>query len=426
MIPAALVLLLLAVVPANAQPAPQVSVTRDPDGPVTVGTPVRVTATILVPTWMPEPPVWPDLEIADAITRLPERATRPVTSRIGRDSWSGLARTWEITPQRPADYDIGPAPVTVTWADPDTSAPTETALALPPVTFSATVPPGAEGIDPFLAATRLSVTATLDGLPDAPKPGDAFTLTLATTASGPSAMLLPPLAERLPSLDGLRAYPREPVLADGDPATRTETVAYVIEAPGRFVLPPVTLDWWNTATSTRETATTDPVTIDVATPPGWRSGDASAPVGRRTLVAAAAALVVLAVALAVAVRHGRGRGSRPPSERSRYRALRRSIRHAPPPAIRRAFDTWRGPAGVRDPDVESALLLLERAVYGAAPDPRSEAEARSRLLSASARARSRGGAHGRGGRESETPAALPPLNPAFLGEPPLRAPRRAG
>ena len=56
----------------------------DPEGPVTVGTPLAVTATVLVPTWMPEPPAWPDLQIADAITRLPERATRPVTERIGR------------------------------------------------------------------------------------------------------------------------------------------------------------------------------------------------------------------------------------------------------------------------------------------------------------------------------------------------------
>ena len=49
-------------------------------------------------------------------------------------------------------------------------------------------------------------------------------------------MLLPELAKRIPTPVGLRAYPREPVLADAPPtATRTEAVAYVIEASGNYV-----------------------------------------------------------------------------------------------------------------------------------------------------------------------------------------------
>ena len=130
-------------------------VALDPEGPVTVGTPVEVTATVLVPSYMPRPPVWPDLQIADAITRLPERATRPVTQRIGQESWSGIARTWEIVPQRAADYDLGGAEVEVTWADPESNAPVETTVELPGIAITATVPAGAEGIDPFLAATSL-------------------------------------------------------------------------------------------------------------------------------------------------------------------------------------------------------------------------------------------------------------------------------
>ena len=70
---------------------------------------------------------------------------------------------WEITPQRAADFDLGRAAITVTWADPDSNAPVTASVALPPVTFSATVPPGAEGIDPFLAATSVAVTARVDG-----------------------------------------------------------------------------------------------------------------------------------------------------------------------------------------------------------------------------------------------------------------------
>ena len=103
-------ILVLAVVamPGLAQEPvqPQVAVTLDPEGPVTVGTPMSVTVTVLVPTYMPEPPDWPDLQIADAIARLPERATHPVTEPVGGESWSGIARRYEIVPQRAADYTL--------------------------------------------------------------------------------------------------------------------------------------------------------------------------------------------------------------------------------------------------------------------------------------------------------------------------------
>ena len=269
-----LALLLAAPALAQTAPQPQVSVALDPDGPITVGTPIEVTVTVLVPSYMPQPPVWPDLQIADAITRLPDRATHPVTRRIGAESWSGLSRTWEIVPQRPADFDLGSPAIRVTYADIATNAPVTASITLPGIVFSATLPPGAEGIDPFVAASALTVAATVDGLPAAPRPGDAFTLTLTTDASGPPAMTLPPLAEQVPTPPGLRAYPRQPALVDtpGDPPTavRTEAITYVIEAPGAYTLPGPSLDWWNTSTRTRETAATDPVSLPFRHPPAGR------------------------------------------------------------------------------------------------------------------------------------------------------------
>ena len=253
---AALAALLVASAAAAQQDGPQVSVTLDPEGAVTVGTPIEVTATVLVPTYMPKPPVWPELQIADAITRLPERATQPLTRRIGTASWSGLSRTWEIIPQRAADYDLGAPEIAIAYADPDTGKPVESRLAMPDIAFSATVPPGATGMDPFLPASALKLSATLDGLPKNPCPGDAFTLTLTAAAVGPPAILLPPLGAGIATPVGLRAYPEESALTDvpgdrgGPPtATRTEQVTYVIEAPGDFTLPGLSLDWWNTATS---------------------------------------------------------------------------------------------------------------------------------------------------------------------------------
>jgi hypothetical protein len=361
--------------PAFAQEGPQAGVTLDPEGPVTVGTPLRVTATVLVPSYMPQPPAWPDLQIADAITRSPERATHPVTQRVGGESWSGLARTWEIIPQRAADYDLGAAEAVVTYADPETNAPVEARLTLPDIAFSATVPAGAEGMDPFLAATSLTLTATLDGLPETPKPGDAFTLTLTTTAVGPPAMLLPALADRLPTPEGLRAYPRQPALADGATATRTEAITYVTERPGDFDLPSISLGWWNTDDQARETAATEALMIHVEAPPGWPPS--GGPVPLRNLVWIALAVLAVAALLVLLARRRR----RPPSSAALRRVLRAAARSAPPAEIRARLAAWREslprPLGAATENaIERALRSVERPVYGLSTEAGAEAAAR--------------------------------------------------
>lgn len=397
--------LMLVASAAAAQEGPQVSVALDPGGPVIVGTPVTVAVTLLVPTWMPEPPVWPDLQVADAITRLPERSTHPVTQRIGPETWSGLTRTYEVIPQRSADYDLGPAEIAVTYADPASNAAVQAAVAVPRISFAATVPAGAEALDPFLAATGLTVTATVDGLPDAPRPGDAFTLTIVTAADGPPAMLLPPLADRLPTPAGLRAYPRAPALADAPSATRTEAVTYVIEAPGRYQLPAIRLDWWNTTTAAVETATTTPVTFDVA--------GASGVADTAGAVRGVAVVAVLLLAIGAVVLHRwRRRPPGAPSERALDRALRRAVRSGPIGTIRPALAAWlaalpQPPATDAAAAIEAGLCSLERLLYGPAGDASGERDLRAGLLESLAAARPpRGG--------SSTPAMpLPRLNPAW-------------
>ncbi len=414
----ALALAALLASPAFAQQphdAPSVEVAVDPEGPIVVGTPVEISLTVLVPTYMPDPPVWPDLQIADAITRLPERATRPVTRRSGGATLSGLTRTYEVVPQRAADYDFTDATVAVTYADPETNAPRQATLPVPGISVSATIPEGAGDLDPFLAAASLDLEATLEGLQDHPKPGDSFSLTLTATASGLPAMLLPPLAAGLPTPAGLSAYPRQPELADTPAtATRTETIAYVIEAPGRYVLPAVPIRWWNLSSHAVETASTSPVTIDVPAPPGWRDAPPSAALHRpRNLLIAAAGLGLIAGIAALILRRTRHPRSQPASERRLYRELVRSVRRDPPETVRSSVTSWLGVLSPADPtpvpDIEKALLALERTALGPAPKVTSVPSKRRSLLSILY-------AHRRAYRpraRREGQPLLPPLNPGF-------------
>jgi hypothetical protein len=417
---AALLLAGSAALAQQAAEAPSVEVALAPDGAVTVGTPVAIRLTVLVPTYMPAPPVWPDLQVADAITRLPPRATQPVTRRIGAASWSGLTRSYEVIPQRAADFDLSGATIAISYADPDSNARREATLPVPPIAFAATIPAGAEALNPFVATAALTLVASVDGLPAAPKPGDAFTVTLTTTATGTPAMLLPPLAERLPVPEGLRAYPHEPALTDtpgerGAPATgaRTDRLTYVIEAPGSYALPPVSLSWWNTASNAVDTAKTTPITFEVAPTAGQGAGPGS-PSWRRLAVLAAGVALVGAAILAVRRRHG---GTpRPPSERRLYHQLQRSVRRAPVAAIRPRLSAWLAAASPADPSpgarVERAILALERTAYGPAAAPEAAALRRS-LLAALAERRTAAHLHTRAGAS----AALPPLNPTGLADP---------
>ena len=58
---------------AHAQEQPIVRVEVTPET-VSVGESVELKVTVLVPTWLPEPPVFPSFEVPNVQVRLPERA----------------------------------------------------------------------------------------------------------------------------------------------------------------------------------------------------------------------------------------------------------------------------------------------------------------------------------------------------------------
>ena len=169
---------------------------------------------------------------------------------------------------------------------------------MPEIAFSASVPPGAEDLDPFIAATALSVTADGGRPARGAEAGDGFTLTLTATASGPPAMLLPRCPTGSPRPPDCAPIPSQPELTDADgSATRREATTYVIEEPGAFQLPALTIDWWNTTGRSVETAATDAIGFDVPAPAGWHdamTGEADR--GRRGVAVGLAAVLAAAAA----------------------------------------------------------------------------------------------------------------------------------
>ncbi|HRY25891.1 MAG: BatD family protein [Geminicoccaceae bacterium] len=405
--------------PLSASDAPVLQVTFEETEAIP-GQPLSLRLTVLAPTFMPDPPVWPSLEAPNLLVRLPERSTGPTSEEVGGETWSGVTRHYRISPMVPGEFAIPPQEVIVTWADPETSEPRKVTLTTEPLTFSGVLPEGAEGLDPFIAAEALELKQEVAGEPEAMQPGDSVTRTIKATIRGTSPMFLPAL---LPPTDvaGVAAYPDEPVLEESDDrgvleGTRAESVTLVAEGGGSGEAPAVSLDWYNLKSGEVETASVDGFPIEVDGPPAssaeprdWRA------IGLASLAALLALAVVAWLLRRLLPPFGRWlrerRTERLASEGHAFGQLQRAVARRDEPALRPALDAWAAKVEGHDPrehpGVRHALVAIGAARYGrgasgdagagwralaaALPEARRDALARDRL------------------------AALPPLNPGASG-----------
>lgn len=98
-----------------------------------------------------------------------------------------------------------------------------------------------------------SVQLSEEWSPDPPefRAGDPLTRTLVLSADGLGASQLPDLSTSYP--DAIRVYPDQPVLNNratpsGVIGSRQEKIAIIPSTPGEYVLPAISVPWWNTRT----------------------------------------------------------------------------------------------------------------------------------------------------------------------------------
>ncbi len=242
-----------------------------PEEDIIVGQPVVVRLTVLVPTFMPKPPVYPNFEVPNLMVRLPERATQPISERIDGETWSGTTRSYRLYPLVAGDFEIAGQDLIITFSDPtSTGAENQVNAPIEPIQFTAILPSGAQTLYPPILAQEFTLKQEIEGQQNL-KFGDAFTRRITATISGTTAVLIP---ELIPPLEPgpLRAYPKSPRVTETEnrgvlSGTRQEETVYIAQEGGTVQLPEVSFQWFNLQSQTLETVTVNGIELSLAAPP---------------------------------------------------------------------------------------------------------------------------------------------------------------
>ena len=241
--------------PAFADSAPRLLARAhlEPAGPVVAGSEVKLVVDLLTTTWFTEAPDWPLFTLDDALVSLPDEQADNLSEDIDGVRWFGVRRAYRIAPRAGKTYDIAPFEITVHPG----GASTPVRLTTPALKLVATLPPGARDMATFFPTASLSATQTITSSAEPLRTGDTITRTVTQRATGSEAMMIPPLA--LGEIDGARRHAGAPVtrnilqdrvgLVAGE---RVDSATYVVGRNGRFTLPPLVIEWWNSKTQKPE------------------------------------------------------------------------------------------------------------------------------------------------------------------------------
>lgn len=196
------------------------------------------------------------LQMGEAIALPPPTFAVNATRTEGGKLWA--VQTWTLTlyPLTDKKYLVPALSLDVEIVDREGTE-RRGILKTAPQSFTAILPPNVAGKTPWLAAEDVTLTSTLSGPTEDLAQGAALIRTLKLEAQGVPGMMLP----ELPSLAiaGLAVYSDPPDLKTSSnrgslKGSRRQRTTYIVQKPGRYLLPEVTLNWWNIRTGQWEQA----------------------------------------------------------------------------------------------------------------------------------------------------------------------------
>ena len=411
----------------------------EPKAGIWVGQQVRLLIDVLARDGWAQIRKFHPFEVSGAsVLQVESQGTR-LTDTVSGATWTGQHYEWLVFPQRAGAIAIPPIVVDVETKDLATQEATPVPdQKTPAVAFQAALPPGADQERGLISTTRLEAEQTLEPSTPVFKVGDALKRSISLRAAAISGMAFEPV--QYAPVAGVGVYPGAPVVQDAvdrgslTEGRRTESVTYVFEREGNYVLSDVTVAWWDLGEKRlhREVLPGPHVRVVVAGPATTAGGGASASASRswpRWLgIAAAVGVAVVGAGLywrqAIRARYQAWTLARDNSEAAYFRRFTAAARTGDVHRTLNALLRWldRLEAGTApaqlghfvqrygDEAVRHEVQQLERLVatgrqeaWDATPLLRGMTQARQRRLQA-------------GRRQSPRRTVVPPLNPCSAGD----------
>ena len=195
-----------------------------------------------------------DFEVPGGIVLRREQFAVNSTRIEAGTTWA--VQRWKIAlyPQREGSMQVPSIPVRVITG----AAQQQSELVTRAIDFEARLPAGLAETGAWIAAPEFTISERYDpAAADAEMTldvGDAFTRRIDIRARDSVAMMLPALDFAAP--EGVAVYADPPSLENlvnrgVSLAERSETISYVAEHPGRYRLPEIVVDWWDTSSGER-------------------------------------------------------------------------------------------------------------------------------------------------------------------------------
>ncbi|MCX2975254.1 hypothetical protein EYC87_16860 [Halieaceae bacterium IMCC8485] len=225
-------------------------------------------------------------------------ATNASESRSG-STWVIQRWTLDLYPQRAGNFTIPPISLSIMVnAGEQGNVRGDTLSA--PLEFFVAMPSALEEADFWVAAPAFSVRQSLNKDTSQLEPGDAFERRIEFQADDLLAMMLPEVGTERQA--GLAAYPAPPVLENSRnrgqaTSSRVQTISYVAQKPGNYLLPNEDFFWWDTGSEELRVLTLPAVEVRITGTAAVNTQGAPPALSRTQLLGLALAIAVISLVL---------------------------------------------------------------------------------------------------------------------------------
>ncbi|MGF6176399.1 BatD family protein [Ensifer sp. 4252] len=412
-------------------------------GTIYAGQQVEVDVDVFAPNYFLSPPQFPLFDLPGAVVTMPDDRGLNLNETIDGVDFSGIRKTYVITPQAAGDYTLPPVDIPFGYA----AVPGETTqgrVKMPTLRLTVTAVPGGADGKAGITAAKVTITQTFDRDPASLRAGDALVRTVTVQADGLAAMMIPEPSFGVPA--GVQVYVHDPVLSEDRSdrgvflgGVRRDTATYVFAKAGGYTLPAITLQWFDPSLGKAETAEAPLAKVSVAAAPADATALAppspppeKAPfdwqwwVGAGLAMAALALLIHLAAAVAGRLQawFEEARMRKAQSEPTAFRRVDEGCRSGDARRFEAAIDAWSRKTGnvplaqwldrFADPETKTAFAKHQQSLYRGQQDT---AQPPNLVPLSAGLSRARNRWLEQSGDDDPVPAnELPDLNPALGAE----------